>query len=172
MLNFSEKFKAILKVDNNIEKIERGCKINNDLLIAEEKNNIILYNINSKKKILDKSNPQKQLLDKYHDNGSITSFHIIKRPLYIDNKQISFSNDSFYFLTSSLDKKFSLHQISYNNSTKEFSNYKLIAQCQPTKDEVNGIIQIENGQIVVATRDSHLILFSNKIQNGKFEKLF
>ena len=65
-----------------------------------------------------------------------------------------------------------MHRISYNNSTKEYSNYRLIAQCQPTKDEVNGIIQIENGQIVVATRDQHLILFSNKIQNGKFEKLF
>ena len=159
MINSSNKYKADMKVDKNIEKIVLGCKINTDLLIAEENNNIILYNIKTKKKIS-------------FCNGRITSFHIVKRPLYIDNKQISFSNDSFYFLTSSLDKKFALHQISYDNSTKEYSNYKLIAQCQPTKDEVNRVIQIQNGQIVVATRDQNLILFSNKIKEGNFEKLF
>ena len=159
MKNSSNKYKADMKVDKNIEKIVLGCKINPDLLIAEGNNNIILYNIKIKKKIS-------------FGNGRITSFHIVKRPLYIDNKQISFSNDSFYFLTSSLDKKFALHQISYNNTTKEYSNYKLIAQCQPTKDEVNRVIQIENGQIVVATRDQNLILFSNKIKKGNFEKLF
>ena len=65
-----------------------------------------------------------------------------------------------------------MHQISYNNSTKEYSNYKLISQCQPTKDEINRVIQIENGQILVTTRDQHLILFNNKITKGKFEKLF
>ena len=160
MLNSSDKFKAELKADKNIEKIVIGCKLNTDLLIAEEKNNIILYNIKTGKKILDES---------IHHN-SITSFHIVKRPLYIDDKQISFSNDSFYFFSSSMDNRFALHQISYNNTTKEYSNYKLIAQCQPTKDEVNGVIQIENGQIVVATRDQSLILYSNKIKQGNFEK--
>ena len=162
MLSSSSKYKADLKADKNIEKILIGCKLNTDLLIAEENNNIILYNIKSGKKIL---------AIPFH-NKRITSFHIVKRPLYIDNKQISFSNDSFYFLTSSLDKKFALHQISYNNSTKEYSNYKLISQCQPTNDEINRVIQIENGQILVATRDQHLILFNNKITKGNFEKLF
>ena len=162
MLSSSSKYKADLKADKNIEKILIGCKLNTDLLIAEENNNIILYNIKSGKKIL---------AIPFH-NKRITSFHIVKRPLYIDNKLISFSNDSFYFLTSSLDKKFALHQISYNNSTKEYSNYKLISQCQPTNDEVNRVIQIENGQILVATRDQHLILFNNKITKGNFEKLF
>ena len=162
MLNSSEKYKADLKADKNIEKILIGCKLNTELLIAEENNNIILYNIKSGKKIL---------AIPFH-NKRITSFHIVKRPLYINNKQISFSNDSFYFLTSSLDKKFALHQISYNNSTKEYSNYKLISQCQPTNDEINRVIQIENGQILVATRDQHLILFNNKIIKGNFEKLF
>ena len=162
MLSSSSKYKADLKADKNIEKILIGCKLNTDLLIAEENNNIILYNIKSGKKIV---------AIPFH-NKRITSFHIVKRPLYIDNKQISFSNDSFYFLTSSLDKKFALHQISYNNSTKEYSNYKLISQCQPTNDEVNRVIQIENGQILVATRDQHLILFNSKITKGNFEKLF
>jgi WD40 repeat protein len=162
MLNSSSKYKADLKADKNIEKILIGCKLNTDLLIAEENNNIILFNIKSGKKIL---------AIPFH-NKRITSFHIVKRPLYINNKLISFSNDSFYFLTSSLDKKFALHQISYNNSTKEYSNYKLISQCQPTNDEVNRVIQIENGQILVATRDQHLILFNNKITKGNFEKLF
>lgn len=160
MLKSLEKYKADVKVEKNIEKIKRGYKITKDLLIAEESNNIILYNLKLEKKIID--------IDIQH----ITNFHICKKPLYIDNKSITFSNDSFYILTSSLDKNFKLHQISYNNLTPENSKYKLIAQCHPTKDEVNGVIQIENGQILVATRDQHLILFSNKIKNGYFYKLF
>ena len=159
MLKSSEKFKANVKLEKNIENIERGYKITQDLLIAEEANNIILYNLELKKKILNIP----------FGNGRITNIHICKKPLYIDNKSITSSNDSFYFLTSSLDKKFAL---SYNNLTPKNSKYKLIAQCQPTKDELNGVIQIENGQILIATRDQHIILFSNKIKNGNFEKLF
>ena len=162
MLKSSEKFKANVTLEKNIENIERGYKITQDLLIAEEANNIILYNLKLKKKILNIP----------FGNGRITNIHICKKPLYIDNKSITFSNDSFYFLTSSLDKKFALHHISYNKLTPKNSKYKLIAQCQPTKDELNGVIQIENGQILIATRDQHIILFSNKIKNGNFEKLF
>ena len=42
MLKSSEKFKANVKLEKNIENIERGYKITQDLLIAEEANNIIL----------------------------------------------------------------------------------------------------------------------------------
>ena len=52
MINSSNKYKADMKADKNIEKIVIGCKINTDLLIAEENNNIILYNIKTKKKYL------------------------------------------------------------------------------------------------------------------------
>ena len=161
-----EKYKLNVKEKNNLEKIEGGYKINKDLLIAEEylnnEHNIILFDLKSEKKILNIS---------FHQ-GYITSFHICKKPLYIDDKEIIYSNDSFYFLSSSLDKKFALHQISFNNSTNEYSNYTLISQCKPTHDEINSVIQIENGQILITARDQSLILFSNKIKNGNFEKLF
>ena len=65
-----------------------------------------------------------------------------------------------------------MHKISYNDISPDNSNYKLIAQSIPTKDELNSVIQIENGQILVAARDQRVILFDNKIQNGKFVKLF
>ena len=68
--------------------------------------------------------------------------------------------------------EFVLHKISYNDISPDNSNYKLIAQSIPTKDELNSVIQIENGQILVAARDQRVILFDNKIQNGKFGKLF
>ena len=166
MMKSFEKYKLNVKEKNNMENILSGCKINKDLLIAEEylnkEHNIILYDLKSEKKILNIS---------FHKNY-ITSFHICKKPLFIDDKEITFPNDSFYFLSSSLDKKFALHQISFNNSTNEYSNYTLISQCKPTHDEINSVIQIENGQILITARDQSLILFSNKIKNGNFEKLF
>lgn len=48
----------------------------------------------------------------------------------------------------------------------------MVAQCQPTSDEINGAIQIENGQFLIATRDQSLLLYSNIIINGTFQKLF
>ena len=42
----------------------------------------------------------------------------------------------------------------------------------PTRDEIIYIVQIENGQILVATRDQSLLLFSNNISDGKFIKLY
>ena len=48
----------------------------------------------------------------------------------------------------------------------------MVAQCQPTKDELIGAIQIENGQFLVSTRDQRLLLYSNKIINGTFQNLF
>ena len=123
---------------------------------------MILFDFKLKKKILDIS---------FH-KSCITSIHLCKKLLYIDNKKITFSTNSFYFLSSSFDGKFALHKISYNDISPDNSNYKLIAQSIPTKDELNSIIQIENGQILVAARDQRVILFDNKIQNGKFVKLF
>ena len=102
MLNSSEKFKADIKEIKNIQKLEKGLKLNKDLLIADENINfnhkIILFDLKLEKKLLD--------ISFHNEFGYITSFHIIKRPLYIDNKQISFSNDSFYFFSSSIDGKF------------------------------------------------------------------
>ena len=152
-----------MEEEKNIGEIIYGKKINKDLLIAVKKNNynIILFDFKLKKKLLDIS---------FH-NSYITSVHICKNPLYLNNNKINFSSSSFYFLSSSFDKKFALHKISYNNLSSDFSNYKLIAQSMPTKDELNGVIQIENGQILVAARDQRLILFDNKIKDGKFKKL-
>lgn len=66
-----EKYKANVKEEKNIEKIERGCKIYKDLLIAEiyinHNHNIILFDLKLEKKILDIS---------FH-NGYITSFHFV-----------------------------------------------------------------------------------------------
>ena len=76
MLKSLEKYKLNVKEEKNIEKIERVCKLNKDLLIAEEylnyNYNIILFDLKSEKKILNIS---------FHKNY-ITSFHICKRPLY------------------------------------------------------------------------------------------
>ena len=165
MSKYLEKYKV--KEEKNMENIindKIGKKIFQDLLISygTMSNNIILFDLKLKKKILDIT---------FHNNG-ITSIHICTKHLYIDDKETTFSTNSFHFLSSSLDKKFALHNISYNNLTSEYSNYKLIAQYKPTRDEINDVIQIENGQILVATRDQSLILFSNKINNGNFIKLF
>ena len=65
-----------------------------------------------------------------------------------------------------------MHQISLNNSTNEYSDYTLVSECKPTRDEINRVIQIENGQILITARDQSVILFSNNIKNGNFEKLF
>ena len=61
-----------------------------------------------------------------------------------------------------------MHNILYENHLFKF---ELIAQCQPTKDEINGVIQIENGQFIVSTRDQHIILFSKYINNKNFQKI-
>ena len=165
MSKYLEKYKV--KEEKNMENIindKIGKKIFQDLLISygTMSNNIILFDLKLKKKILDIT---------FHNNG-ITSIHICTKHLYIDDKETTFSTNSFHFLSSSLDKKFALHQISFNNSTNEYSNYTLISQCKPTHDEINSVIQIENGQILITARDQSLILFSNKIKNGNFEKLF
>ena len=75
----------------------------------------------------------------------ITNINLCTKPLIIDNKK-KFSAYSFYFLSSSFDNKFALHKISYKNLNYENIKYKLIVQCQPINDELNGVIQIENGQ--------------------------
>ena len=98
----------------------------------------------------------------------ISSLHICKKSLFIDNKESSQLNNSFFILSSSLDKLFALHEIQCeNNSFKS----KLVAQCQPTADEINDAIQIENGQFLIATRDQTLLLYSNIIKNGTFQKI-
>ena len=164
MSNLVLKYKANVKEENYMRQINYGKKINKDLLIAVQKYNykMVLFDFKLKKKILDIS---------FH-KSYITSIHICKKLLYIDNKKITFSTNTFYFLSSSFDGKFALHKISYNDISPDNSNYKLIAQSIPTKDELNSVIQIENGQILVAARDQRVILFDNKIQNGKFVKLF
>ena len=164
MSNFILKYKVNVKEENNIGQIEYGKKINKDLLIYVQKGNskMALFDFKLKKKILDIS---------FH-KSYITSIHICKKLLYIDNKKITFSTNIFYFLSSSFDNKFALHKISYNDLNPDNSNYQLIAQNIPTKDELNNVIQIENRQILVAARDQRVILFGNKIQNGKFVKLF
>ena len=159
MLNPLGKYKINVREEKNNEYIKYGYKLNENLFITEEKYDIILFDFKLKKKILS---------IKFH-NHLITSLHICKKVLYIDKKESTFSNNSFFILSSSLDKKFALHNIYYNNLS---FNYKLIAEHKPTRDEINGIIQIENGQILVATRDQSLLLFSNKITDGNFEMLF
>ena len=158
------KYKENEKEEKNLGIIRYGKKINKDLLIAvkNDEHKMILFDFKLKKKTLDIS---------FH-NSYISSIYICKKPLYIDNKEIIFTNNQFYFLSSSNDGKFALHEISYNDLSSEYSNYKLIAESSPTEDELNGAIQIENGQILVAARDQTLILFDNKIRNGKFIKLF
>ena len=159
MLNPLGKYKINVREEKNNEYIKYGYKLNENLYITEEKYNIIIFDFKLKKKILN---------IKFHEH-SITSLHICKKVLYIDNKESTFTNNSFFILSSSLDNKFALHNIYTNNLS---FNYKLIAEHKPTNDEINGIIQTENGQILVATRDQTLLLFNNKITNGNFEKLF
>ena len=145
--------------EENINGMNHGFKINENLYISDEKYDIILFDFKLKKKILS---------IKFHSK-LITSIHICKKPLFLENKEFTFTNNSFFILSSSLDKKFALYNIFYNNLS---FNYKLIAECKPTRDEIIGIIQIENGQILVATRDQCLLLFSNNITDRKFIKLF
>ena len=148
-----------IREEDNLDKIKYGINMEKDIFISQEYNDIILFDFKYKKKILN---------IKFH-NRTISSLHLCKKPKFIDNKESSLLKDSFFILSSSLDKIFGLHKIEYdNNSFKS----KLITQCQPTKDEINGAIQIENGQFLVVTRDQSLLLYNNKIINGTFQKLF
>ena len=156
-----EKYEVNLKEEKNIQNLVYCHKIYKDLLIVDEKGNIILYDLKLEKKILDIT---------IHDSHFITSIHICKKPLYIDDEELTFSNNSFFFLLS-LKDKLALYQIPYNNLTSEYSNYKLIAQSQSIKFLINNIIQIENGQIVISGI-SNIMLLNNRIKNGKLEKLF
>ena len=61
-----------------------------------------------------------------------------------------------------------MHKILYENNLFKF---ELIAQCEPTKNGINEVTQIENGQFIVYTRDQHLFLFSKYIINKNFQKL-
>ena len=124
-----------------------------------EENDLIIYNFKINKKL--------QTL-KYHSQR-INRFHLCKSPIFIDNIQLTLSNNLFIVLSSSLDKKFAMHKIIYENNIFQF---ELIAECEPTKNEINGAIQIENGQFIISTRDQHIILFSQYINNKNFNKLF
>ena len=73
---------------------------------------------------------------KFHSRD-ITSIHLCKKSFFIDNNQLISSNNSFFILSSSLDKKFEMHKILYENKLLQF---EIIAQCEPTRDEVNGVI--------------------------------
>jgi hypothetical protein len=148
-----------IREEDTLEDIKYGINLKENIFISDEHYDIILFDLKLKKKIL---------IIKFH-NHLITSLHICKKTFFIDNKESSQISNSFFILSSSLDKKFALHEIQYeNNSFKS----KLVAQCQPTSDEINGAIQIENGQFLIATRDQTLLLYSNIIINGTFQKLF
>ena len=55
----------------------------------------------------------------------------------MDNNLLVSSNNVFFVLSSSTDKKFAMHKILYENKLLQF---EIIAQCEPTRDEVNGVI--------------------------------
>ena len=148
-----------IREEDNLENIKYGINLKEDIFISDDHYDIILFDFKLKKKILNV---------KFH-NYLINSLHICKKSIFIDNKDSSKLTNSFFILSSSLDKLFALHEIQYdNNSFKS----KLVAQCKPTADEINGAIQIENGQFLIATRDQSLLLYSNIINNGTFQKLF
>lgn len=153
------KYIVNVREEKDAQILEHCQKIYDDLYISKETKDLILYDFKLKKKILNIN---------FHIY-QITSIHICKKPLIIDNQEFTFTKNSFFILTSSLDRKIALHHIFYIDNS---FNYKLIAGCKPSRDEINNIIQIENGQILVATRDQTVILFSNNIIDGKFQKLY
>ena len=83
------KYKANVKEEKNLGIIRYGKKINKDLLIAVKKDEhkMILFDFKLKKKTLDIS---------FH-NKYISSIHICKKPLYINNKEITFTTNSIFF---------------------------------------------------------------------------
>ena len=156
----SDIFKITIKEENSLESIDiqELQKLFNDIYLAIEKNDIIIYDHQTKTKL--------NIL-KFHSQN-ITSIHLCQKPFSIDNNQSISTNKEFFILSSSLDNKFAMHKISYENKLFKFA---LIAQCKPTIDEINGIIQVENGQFIVSTRDQHLFLFSKYINNKTFQIL-
>ena len=148
-----------IREEDYLENLKCGIKMKEDIFISQEKDDIILYDFKLKKKIIN---------IEFHKHN-ISSLHICKKPIFIDNKDSSVISNSYFILSSSLDKKFELHEIKYNNNT--FKS-KLVAQCRPTNDEINGAIQIENGQFLIVARDQSLLLYSNEILNRTFQKLY
>lgn len=147
-----------IREEDNLKNIKYGIKMKEDIFLSQEEDDIILYDFKLKKKIIN---------IEFHKHN-ISSLHICKKPIFIDNKDSSLINNSYFILSSSLDKKFALHEIQYDNNT--FKS-KLVAQCQPTNDEINGTIQIENGQFLIVARDQSLFLYSNEILNDFSKKI-
>lgn len=156
----NDKFKIIIKEENSLNDLdlEELKKLFDDIYIAKQGHDIIIYDFQAKTKI----NTLKFHL------WNISSIHLCKNPFFVDNNPLIPSNNSFFVLSSSIDGKFAMHNILYENHLFKF---ELIAQCQPTKDEINGVIQIESGQFIVSTRDQHIILFSKYINNKNFQKI-
>ena len=156
-----DKFKITIKEDNYLSSLNIVDPQNlfDDIYLAIEENDLSIYNFKINKKL--------QTL-KYHSKR-INKFHLCKKPIFTDNIQLTPSNNLFIVVSSSLDQKFAIHKIIYNNNIFQF---ELIAECEPTKNDINGAIQIENGQFIVSTRDQHLILYSQYINNKNFDKLY
>ena len=160
MLN-KNKFKITIEEEDSLKSLDIVDPQNlfNDYYLAIEENDLIIYNFKTKQKV----NTLKFHL------SMITSIHLCKRQIFIDNNPLVSSKNIFIVVSSSLDKKIAMHKIIYANNIFKF---ELIAECEPTEDGINGIIQIENGQFIVSTRDQHIILFSNYIINNNFYKLY
>ena len=160
-MSSKDKFKITIKEENSLESLNivDPQNILDDIYLIIEENDLTIYNF--------KTNQKLQTL-KYHSN-TISKIHLCKKPISIDNILLIPSNNIFFVLSSSLDKKFAMHKIVYKDNIFQF---ELIAEYKPTKDEINGVIQIENGQFIVSTRDQHIILFSQYINNKNFNKLY
>ena len=148
-------FNITIKEEKSLKSIEikEPIKLFEQNYIAIEKEDIIIYNFNLKKKLSTL---------KFHSH-QIASIQLCKMPYLINNSSIQ-SNNIFFVLSSSWDKKFAVHKIIYKDN---FFQFELVTENKPTKDEINGAIQIENGQFIICTRDQHIILFSRH-----FKKLY
>jgi hypothetical protein len=160
-MSSKDKFKITIKEEDSLKTLDLVApqKLFDDIYLVIEENDLIIFNFKINKKL--------QTL-KYH-SGRINRLHLCKKPIFIDDNQLTSSNNLFIVLSSSLDKKFAIHKIIYEDNIFKF---ELIAECEPTHGEINGAIQIENGQFIISTRDQHLILFSQYINNKNFKKLF
>ena len=160
MIN-KDKFKITIKEENSLESldIKYPQKLMDVIYIAIKKNDLIIINFQTKEIL----NNLKYYLQR------ITAFHLCKKQFFVDNNPLTASKDVFYVLSSSLDKKFAIHKILYKDNIFQF---ELIAECEPTDDEINGAIQNENGQFIITTRDQHIILYSKYINNKNFNKLY
>jgi len=105
-------FKITITEENSLKSLNLKSlqKLCDNIYLAFEGDDLIIYDFQKKAKL--------NTL-KFHSHY-ITSIHLCKKPFFVDNNLLVSSNNVFFVLSASLDKKFAMHKIIYEDNLIKF----------------------------------------------------